>query len=79
MAQRESKGHRLVIPDNMASSAHRVTHVQGFIDIDSTIGIWCLGANGQVLSQFNPSGFSEPKGTIHKLEKHEEIVGVCVT
>eukprot|EP00354_Favella_ehrenbergii_P012413 CAMPEP_0170450700 /NCGR_PEP_ID=MMETSP0123-20130129/152_1 /TAXON_ID=182087 /ORGANISM="Favella ehrenbergii, Strain Fehren 1" /LENGTH=152 /DNA_ID=CAMNT_0010712075 /DNA_START=63 /DNA_END=522 /DNA_ORIENTATION=+ len=72
-AQRESKGVRLVNPDSTLNQ--RVVQVQGFIDEDRTLGIWCMGTDGKVLSSFNPSGLIEPKGTVHKLRLREEIVG----
>ena len=59
-AQRQSKGVRLVNPDNHPTQ--RVTQVQGFIEEDKTLGIWCLDKDGKELTSFNPSGLIERKG-----------------
>ena len=47
---RESKGLRLVIPDTLMSDSHRVAQVQGFIEEDRTLGLWCMNTDGQILS-----------------------------
>ena len=49
-AMRESKGLRLVIPDTLMSDSHRVAQVQGFIEEDRTLGLWCMNTDGQILS-----------------------------
>ena len=76
-AQRQSKGVRLVNPDNYPTQ--KITQVQGFIEEDKTLGIWCLDKDGKEQTSFNPSGLIEPKGEIHKLRPREEIIGVCTT